>query len=82
MGVGAKGHMNGGAQGVFREVKLLRVINDGYVSGHIVQTREHTTPRVNPGAFPGGTVVKNPPANAGHTGSGPGLGRSHMPRSN
>ena len=32
--------------------------------------------------FPGGTVVKNPLANAGDTGSIPGLGRSHMPRSN
>ena len=27
-------------------------------------------------------MVKNPPANAGDTGSSPGLGRSHMPRSN
>ena len=32
--------------------------------------------------FPGGLVVKNPPANAGDTGSSPGPGRSHMPRSN
>ena len=32
--------------------------------------------------FPGGAVVKNPPANAGDTGSIPGLGRSHMPQSN
>ena len=32
--------------------------------------------------FPGGRVVENPPANAGDTGSSPGLGRSHMPRSN
>ena len=32
--------------------------------------------------FPGGAVVKNPPANAGGTGSSPGPGRSHMPRSN
>ena len=32
--------------------------------------------------FPGGTVVGNPPANAGDTGSIPGLGRSHMPRGN
>ena len=32
--------------------------------------------------FPGGTVVKNPPANAGDTGSSPSLGRSHMLRSN
>ena len=33
-------------------------------------------------SFPGGTVVKNPGTNAGDTGSSPGLGRSHMPRSN
>ena len=32
--------------------------------------------------FPGGAVVENLPANAGHTGSSPGLGRSHMPQSN
>ena len=32
--------------------------------------------------FPGGSVVKNPSANAGDTGSIPGLGRSHMPQSN
>ena len=33
-------------------------------------------------AFPGGAVVKNPPANAGDMDLNPGLGRSHMPRSN
>ena len=33
-------------------------------------------------AFPGGAVVKNPPTNAGDTGSSPGPGRSHMPQSN
>ena len=32
--------------------------------------------------FPGGAVVENPLANAGDTGSSPGLGRSHMLRSN
>ena len=32
--------------------------------------------------FPGGAVVKNLPAKAGDTGSSPGPGRSHMPRSN
>ena len=32
--------------------------------------------------FPGGTVVENLPADAGDTGSSPGLGRSHMLRSN
>ena len=32
--------------------------------------------------FPGGAVVKNPPANVGDMGSSPGPGRSHMPWSN
>ena len=32
--------------------------------------------------FPGGAVVKNPPANAGDAGLSLGLGRSHMPWSN
>ena len=32
--------------------------------------------------FPGGSVVENLPADAGDTGSSPGLGGSHMPRSN
>ena len=32
--------------------------------------------------LPGGTVVKNLPANAGDTGLSPGPGRFHMPRSN
>ena len=36
---------------------------------------------ITPG-FPGGTVVKNPPANAGDMGLSPGPGRSHMPQSN
>ena len=30
--------------------------------------------------FPGGPVIKNPPANAGDIGSIPCLGRSHMPQ--
>ena len=34
------------------------------------------------GGFPGGAVVENLPTNAGDMGSSPGLGRSHMPRSN
>ena len=32
--------------------------------------------------FPGGSVTKNLPANAGNTGSVLGLGRSHMVQSN
>ena len=34
------------------------------------------------GDFPGGAVVKNPPASAGDTGLSLAPGRSHMPRSN
>ena len=34
------------------------------------------------GGFPGGAVVENLPAGAGDTGSSPGLGGSHVPRSN
>ena len=34
------------------------------------------------GGFPGGAVVENLPANAGDTGSSPGMGGSHMLRSN
>ena len=34
------------------------------------------------GDFPGGAVIKNPPANAGDTGSNPGPRRSHMLRNN
>ena len=32
--------------------------------------------------FPGGPVVKNPPVNAGDTGSVPGPGRPHIPKGN
>ena len=41
-----------------------------------------TTLRMPPGDFPGDAVVKNPPADAGDTGSIPRPGRSHMPWSN
>ena len=34
--------------------------------------------RITSKGFPGGSVVKNPPANAGDTGLIPGPGRSHM----
>ena len=38
--------------------------------------------KTNRKGFPGGAVVENLPVNAGDMGSSPGLGRSHMPRSN
>ena len=41
-----------------------------------------STSRIHLQGFLGGTVVENLPAHAEDTGSSPGLGRSHMPRSN
>ena len=48
----------------------------------LTKSRDETESRMRGGDFPGGAVVKNPPANAGDTGLSPGPGRSHMPRSN
>ena len=42
----------------------------------------HDCQKIKSWGFLGGAVVKNLPANAGDTGSSPGPGRSHMPRSN
>ena len=42
--------------------------------------RDHSVRR--PGAFPGGSVVRNPPASAGGAGSIPDLGAYHTPQSN
>ena len=47
-----------------------------------LQTYSTLGSRIIKWGFPGGAVVKNLPANAGDTGSSPGPGRSHMPRSN
>ena len=45
--------------------------------------RERSYPlEIHTEGLPGGSVVKRAPANAGDMGSSPGLGRSHMPRSN
>ena len=44
--------------------------------------RERVQIKISQKGFPGGAVVKNPPANAGDMGSSPGPGRSHMPQSN
>ena len=48
----------------------------------ILQVNYNSLSKLNFGGFPGGAVVENLPANAGDTGSSPGLGGSHMPRSN
>ena len=48
----------------------------------IIQDMSHTFKNIYIKGFPGGAVVENLPANAGDRGSSPGLGRTHMPRSN
>ena len=55
------------------------------LQGYIVQHREYGQHFITINVlwdFPGGAEVKNPPANEGDTGSSPGPGRSHMPRTN
>ena len=52
----------------------------GYLLGFLLDTGDYKDKKA--WDFPGDAVVKNPPANAGDTGSIPGPGRSHMPRSN
>ena len=47
-----------------------------------IHKRRNTNLNLRKAGYPGGTVVKNPPANAGDVGSSSGLGRSHMPQSN
>ena len=54
---------------------VLILSNSVTLSGHPFKKR-------NLWDFPGDAVVKNPPANAGDTGSIPGPGRSHMLWSN
>ena len=48
---------------------------------HFTQIRKALIKKIDIRGFPGGTVVENLPANAGDMGSSPGLGGSHMPRS-
>ena len=49
---------------------------------HRAQVSSRFSRNSTPLGFPSGEAVEDPPANAGDMGSSPGLGRSHMPRSN
>ena len=50
-------------------------------SSALTSTCDFVPNRNHRSGFPGGAVVENLPASAGDTGLSPGLGRSHMPRS-
>ena len=49
---------------------------------HIIFKRKHEYQKESKQDFHDGVTDKNPPANAGDMGSIPGMGRSHMARSN
>ena len=53
-----------------------------YIFLYLIEHSYNSCFKIHLWGFPGGAVVENLPANAGDTGSSPGLGRSHMPRSN
>ena len=54
---------------------------DNYMKINQIRTLPHTIHKNKLEGFPRGAVVKNPPANAGDTGSSSSLGRSHVPQS-
>ena len=58
-----------------KRTKKIKICIKKKVQSHIFMKRQSQ-------GFPGGAVVESLPANAGDTGLSPGLGRSHMPRSN
>ena len=59
----------------------MRTFHNACFHGHCLRNQCFLLKGIIQG-FPGGTVVENLPANAADMGSSPGLGRSHMSRSN
>ena len=62
--------------------KILQYATTGKNLVDIIPNETSQSKKYKYWGFPGGAVVENLPANAGDTGSSPGLGRSHMPQSN
>ena len=75
-------------QSVLKEMSWVTILGRGKSprksqgQENVSELTERTANRTTGLGFPGGAVVKNPPANAKDTGSSPGPGRSHMLRSN
>ena len=67
---------------LFKIVKIFKQHECLLIGNWLNKNDEITMQQLKGWGFPGGAVVKNLPANAGDTGSSPGLGRSHKPRSN
>ena len=72
---------------LFSDIKLtfisdIKLTCSWFITHFIYYWIQFEVVRSNTEGFPGGTVVENLPANAEDTGLSPGLGRSHMPRSN
>ena len=65
-----------------KPAKIKKITIGIYISIITLNVNGLNTPIKRVRGFPGGAVVENLPANAGDTGSSPGLGRSHMPWSN
>ena len=61
--------------------KIIRLILKTWIIQDSLNKLVLTVLKIHQG-FPGGAVVESLTANAGDTGSSPGLGGSHMPRSN
>ena len=58
---------------------MKKIIN--YIKGLLQMNKKKIKKPTKNGGFPGGSVIRNPPANAGDTDLIPGLRRSHIPQS-
>ena len=66
--------------GIFQRAEVLN-FNEIQLNNYFFILFWHYTLKTHCWDFPGGTVVKNPPANAGDTGLISDLGKSHVPQS-
>ena len=78
-------HLNAYFKILLTSVKISNFLDGIHIDKEHQNVRSFKTSFINNEewwGFPGGAVVESLPADAGDTGSSPGLGGSHMPRSN